>query len=539
MFKFIFLLLAGCSLLIDLDDKGIELEGPRDKEDQLILAFSHNINGETHPCGCRQFPLGGLPQVAGQLNDLKKKGHLIYLDSGDLFFPTSSMVESVRKSLTFTANELVQTQQKLGLNFMLLGDQDFALGLPFLKEVSQKIPFLISNLKENKANQEQTPFTHRHWGKVEWKKSEIYFLGIIHPEVMSNTPYLDLLTSVQEGMERGLELIKNNGYDSQNPMHRLIVLSHSGTINDEELAKSYPQIDWIIGAHDMRFTQQAITVGKTKIVQVLSRNHYLGTINIDGKKTKNTDSFEMFELREEKANLLKPNPWVDYLTSYKGRLEKIQAEEQKELEKSLGPKNLFPHNTATSCIQCHNDQGKFWQQTSHANAYITLVNAQAQHNTNCITCHSLGFNDPQGFKTSHEIIRFDSEQKDLEKIRQSYWAHAFKNFPKKSIRKMTNKQRFEISSKWMKLDNEFNDHNSKVSYNFANVQCLNCHKQNGDHPFGNKRTLSKEQRKEEIVSRCLTCHTKDQSTEWYNGPLIKKEQLEIHYKKISCPTSKP
>ena len=33
--------------------------------DHIKIVFSHNINGETHPCGCRKFPLGGLPQIAG------------------------------------------------------------------------------------------------------------------------------------------------------------------------------------------------------------------------------------------------------------------------------------------------------------------------------------------------------------------------------------------------------------------------------------------------------------------------------------------
>ena len=62
--------ILSCSAIIQADKESaenIKLNGKA-----LHLIFSHNINGETHPCGCRNFPLGGLPQVAGFLAELNK-----------------------------------------------------------------------------------------------------------------------------------------------------------------------------------------------------------------------------------------------------------------------------------------------------------------------------------------------------------------------------------------------------------------------------------------------------------------------------------
>ncbi len=61
-------------------------------EKKFSLLFSHNISGETHPCGCRNFPLGGLPQVAGLFADIQKESDILYVDTGDTFFPSSVVI---------------------------------------------------------------------------------------------------------------------------------------------------------------------------------------------------------------------------------------------------------------------------------------------------------------------------------------------------------------------------------------------------------------------------------------------------------------
>ena len=82
------LLLSSCSLFISKVDEG-EAAKKSEKPANLSLVFSHNISGETHPCGCRNFPLGGLPQVAGLFHNLSENSEVFYVDTGDTFFPSS------------------------------------------------------------------------------------------------------------------------------------------------------------------------------------------------------------------------------------------------------------------------------------------------------------------------------------------------------------------------------------------------------------------------------------------------------------------
>jgi len=90
------LLLASCSYFIDKVDKTHVAKAPVEKK--MSLLFSHNISGETHPCGCRNFPLGGLPQVAGLFAKISNDSEILYVDTGDTFFPSSVVPVSVKDS---------------------------------------------------------------------------------------------------------------------------------------------------------------------------------------------------------------------------------------------------------------------------------------------------------------------------------------------------------------------------------------------------------------------------------------------------------
>lgn len=94
---------------------------------------------------------------------------------------------------------------------------------------------------------------------------------------------------------------------------------------------------------------------------------------------------------------------------------------------------------------------------------------------------------------------------------------------------MDTKEISAISKKWMALDSR-----SGVKNNFANVQCLNCHSQNEEHPFNADAPVTKEHRMAEMKNKCLSCHTQDQSPEWYNANVPGKI-IDQKIKKVSCP----
>lgn len=497
---------------------------------KFSIIFSHNINGETHPCGCRHFPLGGLPQVAGLIHDIRKQGPTLYIDTGDALFSLPTLPPALLMSSKFTAQKIVQALTDLKLDLFLPGDQDFAAGEKFLAEISHKVPFtfLVSNLSP------ESKIKHKTWFRLNLGgPRRIYFIGILHPETLGpeNSKYV---LSPKKVLPEILQKLKEDGYQQENSQHKIILLSHSGMGKDEELAKDFPHVHWILGAHTQDFLRTPNKVGPTNIVQVLSRNHYLGQVFPFWPEDQE-GAYKLWEVRDELQTNLKPNPFISFIDRHKTELSAIQKKEQEDLGMESFPgdkKHKFP--PPQSCIECHQDQANKWQKTTHALAYWTLIKNKEENNLQCIGCHSVKFQDSQGFKKAEEIVVLQQSKK-----RKDYWSslrkeleslHAVRGFPKEKLEK--------FSQKWIQLDQKF-----AVQHNFANVQCLNCHQMDIKHPFSSSTAkVQPEKKLEQMKETCLKCHTADQSPEWYLGrglaQKVDEQKLAKMIKAEGCPPLK-
>nr|MBP9674346.1 hypothetical protein [Bacteriovoracaceae bacterium] len=73
-----------------------------------------------------------------------------------------------------------------------------------------------------------------------------------------------------------------------------------------------------------------------------------------------------------------------------------------------------------------------------------------------------------------------------------------------------------------------------VTHQYANVQCLNCHKITPDHHLtGN--TPSLRETKKDITARCLSCHTKEQSPDWYLQGNLNSVIFDKKYEQMDHP----
>jgi hypothetical protein len=518
-------LLSSCSFFISK----VEESDSRNKSSNpqfINLVFSHNISGETHPCGCRHFPLGGLPQVAGLFHSLSSNTELFYVDTGDTFFPSSAIPESMKDSLSFAANNLALGLDQIGLKYFVPGDQDFAMGLEFLQNLAntRNFKFLISNLKN------ENTIKHDRFAVISKGKSKIFLLGLVNPEAF-NGKNAELFSDPGAILPELLKELNQAGYEHTNDFHRLVVLSHAGIDLDESLAKKYPYIDWIIGAHSQSFLRLSRDVEDTKIVQVLSKNHYVGDITLDMNAKKQSDSYAIHEIRDELEQKLNPNPFRKFIDEHKSKMNALQIKEQSKMGIGVDtPKShsTKKYKTAQSCVECHKPQVEFWQETPHSIAYVTLMNSKEQNNLRCIKCHSLGLGDPKGFSAAKSMISFKG------KPIIDYWnqIHALSS-EVKSVRKLSASEIKAINKSWTEIDKK-----SSIKHNFANVQCLNCHIQHDEHPFNPDAPTSKDQRLVQIKNKCITCHTGEQSPEWYgkDEKTLNEKVFSQKLKKMSCPS---
>ena len=517
-------IVSSCSYFISKVDEAHPTKSPN--EQKLSLLFSHNISGETHPCGCRNFPLGGLPQVAGLFANISKDSEILYVDTGDTFFPSSVVPKSMYDSLTFAAQNLALGLEQVGLKYFVPGDQDFAMGIEFLQGIAntRKFEFLIANLKDPSL------IKHKEFVVIEKNKSKIFLIGLVDPEVF-NGPHADYFLSPAAALPNVLSEVAKSGYEKGNPYHRIVVLSHAGIDQDEQLAIKYPQIDWIIGAHSQSFLRYSKDEGNTKMVQVLSKNHYVGDITIDVNSKKETDTYQIHEVRDELEKNLNPNPMRAFIDDHKAKMNDLQIKEQakmgmSETLKAEIHKNVKKFRPAVSCLECHKVQTDFWQETPHSIAYTTLVNANEANNLSCIGCHSIGLNDPKGYTNQKNMVTFKN------KPAIDYWNEVKKlGAGVQTVRKLPAAEIKKISVKWFALDKK-----AGVVNNFANVQCLNCHAQSDLHPNDTEPKMAAKDREFNIKNKCLSCHTQDQSPEWYDSGIKVNNKFDDSYKKMSCPS---
>ena len=504
--------LSTCSDFIKLTDSGYSNQIALKKDQTFSILFSHNINGETHPCGCRKFPLGGLPQIYGQMTEIRSQHPVIYVDTGDTFFETPIIPDYNLKSARYKAEKLAEAMDELGLRIFVPGDQDFALGVEFLSALSQKhkFEFLMSNATNN------LKIKHQKKIEIEVGKDKYVFVSLVDPSLLQ-PQYKNFFKPIKEEIENIVKTL--------NPKNKNILLSHAGFEADEKLAQKFEIFDWIIGAHTQTFLTEARTVNKTQIAQVLSRNHYLGEL-----KFYTEDKYELLEIRDEKKDLAKPNPMVGWLDKFKTEYDEILAVEQALLGDQIITDNRIP--TYISCSQCHTKQVEFWQETAHSVSFSTLIHAKASNNPSCVKCHSVGLNSPNGFSAKSNMVVSEVEGFDSDK----YWEELGEKVKfEHPVRELAGQKRKEIIKSWIKYDQE-----KKITHNYGNVQCLNCHNQDAEHPFSENTPVAADQ----MQSKCLNCHSRDQSPEWY----IKNEKglatsLDEKYfaeqlKKVACPLDK-
>ena len=318
-----------------------------DDKKSLTIFFTNNVNGELEPCGCRHFPLGGIDNAYAIIKNESKNSHTFFVDTGDTFFQTAFSDQDKKKSLKAQSKYLADALDLTGLRLKVLGDQDFGMGTDFLKELIEDASFSVlgSNISED------SNFPHKKFHHLSFGKHHIFFLGITDPETIINRGK-ELFTDPYEGLATGISLISQNGFQKDNPYHHLVILSHSGMEMDKEYAKKFPFIEWILGSHTQNFNQKPIEVGTTRIAQMLSRNHYLGSITF--KNESSEAKFNYHEVNQDLAKTIKNNPLTSFLKNYKTDLLKIQKEEQ------------------SSSLILSSDKEKKFQQQRHALIVTTI-----------------------------------------------------------------------------------------------------------------------------------------------------------------------
>lgn len=455
----------------------------------VTFLYTANRQGEVDPCGCPDGSQnGGIGRMAAYVDTLKKAPRF-FGDAGDTFFSVSTLLPSRRDGELAHAHLIARAYKLMGVDVLTPGERDFAEGIETLRalEAESGTRFVSVNLTDREGKTLFPPSVVVEKGGV-----KIGVLGAVDPAAFSAEAPVKA-GAVQPALDEEVAKLRANGAQV------VVLLSHLGLNADRTLAKSVKGIDLILGAHSLDAVSPAQIVDKTRLVQPIYQGQQIGVLTYDGGNWTGDSIVELGKSWDKKPNAVT-------------RL--VAQETKKQHDKAVHGAEPAADQTAYvahpyQCRQCHAKQYDFWESTKHASSYLPLYAKNQHFDPECITCHSLGFQQPGGFASITAPIqivgapkRKPGEKPFIEKMMEEVFAEDGKRRPLDSreepARYAALKKRFH--EKLHELERA-----QKVEHFYLGTQCEHCHGNMTGHPMRSVQPTKV------VEKTCRACHTTEQS----------------------------
>jgi len=360
------------SISAELDTTAVRIE----------ILYTQNTNGVLENCDCPGTPLGGLDKRMALMKRLADKASVpaLYLDGGDLLSP---------KGFPAKDRFILRAYALMGYDAIGLGDQEFSNGTQFLNDINLhlRLPFISASIIT--VDDVMKPLAQTMVKTIAGVR-----FGLI--SVIGKDPF-EYMDSVQ------IKGVTIGDYRANLPIlirtlraktDVVILLSHLGHSEDIALAKKYPGIDIIIGAHSQNVLSTPERYGTTIVVQAGKNTEFVGqlTLLID-KKSKTIKDAE-----GALHPVLKDIPGEPRLQQLISAYQKAVASDFKEspwpIIPLLAPEFIVVENER--CAQCHPKEVETWQKTKHARAFQSVFKRSATTRSECTPCHTTGFGRTDG-----------------------------------------------------------------------------------------------------------------------------------------------
>ena len=223
--------------------------------------------------------LGGLARRATLLKNLQNQGGpVLAVDSGDLFFDTTTDQADVKKVLT-KARLIAQAYKRMGIVAVNVGDRDLSQGVDFLKqEAAQGLPLISANLVD--AAQRQPIFPPSVIREIAGIR--IAFVGLLRSPL---PPAIEKSLEGKAAVEEPMETARKVTEGLKGKADLIILLSDLGWDQDVRIAKEIAGIQFILGGHEGRAITAPFQQGQTFIVQSYHKGMYAGMLTLPLEKS--------------------------------------------------------------------------------------------------------------------------------------------------------------------------------------------------------------------------------------------------------------
>jgi len=347
---------------------------PRKTAPRAVLLYSADNQGVLAACGCPSNPSGGLAKRVGLIEQYRRtRPNVLVVDAGDMFSEKPNPVKVKYMGMVLG---------RARWDALGLGDQEFALGVPCLRELAREhgLPLVCSNVRDEAGDF----IAARHIVR------EVAGLRVGIFSVVADEDYGWPPLGWRKGLrvEPPIEAARREVGELAS-CDVIVALSHQSIYDTRQLAAEVPGIHVIVSGHDPTLLPKGERVGGTLVVATGEVGRVLGAVTAEGD---GPGKVRLVNEMTELSARVPDAPWVmDLYWQY------VKASN----DKPPPDWNLTPipprYESAEACGKCHESEYEAWKKTRHARAYESIKKARRHEDPECILCHTMGYGRAGGF----------------------------------------------------------------------------------------------------------------------------------------------
>lgn len=435
----------------DVSVEAVELtdEGPS----APLVLFTAGLKGYTEPCGCTlDLVLGGIDRVTGSLLTLSELApDALILDAGNLLFEYPELRDAQRAQEVRKTQVLIAALERAGTHATTPGPTDFANGVAFYRETlsTAAIRVVSANLS---SNGESLADGHL---LAPMGALDVGVIGAADPAAFAEHPEVDAAEALP-AIEAATDAARGEGADV------VILLWQGDLASARTQLRDVTGVDFIIIGQP-RDTDEVESIGSAVTLEAYDQGRNIGRLKLiagEAERWTNARSGSNEEIaRLERViagietqlaglpDTEEPPPIVvrqrERITAHQAELDAMRAatvdfdgprtfhyvpipmepglpvdaeitEEMRQYNTALRAINAAgaeppppaedgtPHYVGVqACVSCHPAAVEYWESTSHAHAWETLVEREKDWDRSCVGCHATGYGQPGGSSLGH------------------------------------------------------------------------------------------------------------------------------------------
>jgi hypothetical protein len=351
----------------------------------LPVYFTCDTRGKLEPCGCFVGQFGGLTRLKTML-DAEAPPNALRLDVGDA-------IGGKEDYDRIQYGYMLRAFAAMGYDALNIGQREAKLSVSQLREIKRTtpVPILSANLLD-KATHIPIFDSHR---LIERDGFRIEVVGVLDPRGLGDDLGEGLAV---EDMESALSRYLT---ETRPKADLSVLLAFTDEATLARLAQQFYEFQVILGGKVSQPAQELRRENRSVVYYVTNESRALGSLRLRLSKSQPPQMLGN-DMRLLHDKIPEDASFRDLAREYREevRRTRLEVDDPKNLGEDMvsGVRASAAYVGTERCVGCHHGAAAVWAASGHAHAFETLRNRQADADPKCISCHTVGFGNPSGYR---------------------------------------------------------------------------------------------------------------------------------------------